>query len=209
MQSSTFSTWTRSLGLLTLAFALLFSLSACDSTDSNEDDDGPGDTPPETVNMSIGDDEVEMNAFFATGENPDTGEEGFVIYFTESDNVTGEQDLLSGSAAFMGREGPLPSPDTYTFADLSIDEQDNDLIQDQFGFVYWEYEGEGFPSRIVVSNSGELTITSSGSDRVAGSFEINATENTFTGDGFREEEVTMSGNFDAGRVDVLIPEVDF
>ncbi|MGM0705084.1 MAG: hypothetical protein ACQETP_04105, partial [Bacteroidota bacterium] len=171
MQSSTFSTWTRSLGLLTLAFALLFSLSACDSTDSNEDDDGPGDTPPETVNMSIGDDEVEMNAFFATGEDPDTGEQGFLIYLTEADDLSDESGFQSGDAfGVIGRLTEQPGTGTYSFADIEINDSD-DALSEQFGFIF--FEGVGTQNqRFVLSNGGTLELTTSNSDRVAGTFDI-------------------------------------
>ncbi|MES3630883.1 MAG: hypothetical protein PPP56_12040 [Longimonas sp.] len=204
------SRWMRTLTTLFVGVALLVGLAACDSTDSNSDDD-PDALAPETARVSIGDDgSTTLNAFFATGENPETGEEGFVVYLTESDDVTGEQDLLSGSAAFIAREGPRPSSGTYTFADLDFDQEDDTLIRDQFGFVYWDLSGDaGFPSRVVVSNSGELTISTSTNDQVTGSFEIEATAVSFSQDEFTEEAVSVSGIFDARRVNVLIPGVDF
>ena len=204
------SRWMRTLTTLFVGVALLVGLAACDSTDSNSDDD-PDALAPETARVSIGDDgSTTLNAFFATGENPETGEEGFVVYLTESDDVTGEQDLLSGSAACIAREGPRPSSGTYTFADLDFDQEDDTLIRDQFGFVYWDLSGDaGFPSRVVVSNSGELTISTSTNDQVTGSFEIEATAVSFSQDEFTEEAVSVSGIFDARRVNVLIPGVDF
>lgn len=204
------SRWMRTLTTLFVGVALLVGLAACDSTDSNSDDD-PDALAPETARVSIGDDgSTTLNAFFATGENPETGEAGFVVYLTESDDVTGEQDLLSGSAAFIAREGPRPSSGTYAFADLDFDQEDDTLIRDQFGFVYWDLSGDaGFPSRVVVSNSGELTISTSTNDQVTGSFEIEATAVSFSQDEFTEEAVSVSGIFDARRVNVLIPGVDF
>lgn len=204
------SRWIRTLTTAFVGVALLVGLAACDSTDSNSVDD-PDALAPETARVSIGGDgSVTLNAFFATGENPDTGEEGFVVYLTESDNVTGEQDLRSGSAAFIAREGSRPSPGTYTFADLDFDQEDDTLIRDQFGFVYWDLSGDaGFPSRVVVSNSGELAISRSTNDQVTGSFEIEATAVSFSQDEVAEEAISVSGIFDAGRVNVLIPGVEF
>lgn len=205
MQSSTFSTWTRSLGLLTLAFALLFSLSACDSTDSNEDDDGPGDTPPETVSMSIGGDDVEMNAFFATGEDPDTGEQGFLIYLTEADDLSGDGSGFQSGDAFgvIGRLSTQPGTGTYSFADIEFNDSD-DVLRDQFGFVY--FEGVGTQNqRIVLSNGGTLELTTSNSDRVAGTFDIDGAAVTFDGTGSSEEDVTIEGSFDASSAPFFVP----
>ena len=185
---------------------LLVGLSACDSTDSNDD---PGDMPPETASVTVGESNLELNAFFAEGEDPETGEQGFVIYLTELDNLDSSSQFATSSGAFMGTQGSRPSPGTYTFADLSLEDEDDDLLQNQFGFVFWEIGGEGFPSQIVVSNSGDLNITTSTSDLVAGSFEIDATAGSFKGEGFSEEEITVTGDFNAGQVDVLITDVEF
>lgn len=205
MQSSTFSTWMRSLGLLTLAFALIFSLSACDSTDSNEDDDGPGDTPPETVSMSIGGDDIEMNAFFATGEDPETGDQAFIIYLTEADDLSGGSGFQSGNAfGVIGRLTDQPDTGTYSFADIEFNDSD-DVLREQFGFVF--FEGVGTQNqRIVLSNGGTLELTTSNSNRVAGSFDINGAAITFDGTGASEEDVSIEGTFDASNAPFFVPD---
>ena len=180
------------------------SLSACDSTDSNGDAD---DTPPETASMSVGDSDVELNAFFAAGEDPETGEEGFIIYFTESEELTDETDFQGVSTGFIARVGSQPGAGTYAFGNLDI-EDDDDLLEDEFVFVFQEVEdGEEFPTSIMLSNGGELTINTSTDSEVTGSFEVDATEFSFLeGD---ETDVSVEGTFNAGRIDVFIPGAGF
>ncbi|PEN05988.1 hypothetical protein CRI93_10925 [Longimonas halophila] len=197
----------RAFGTLLLALALVLGLTACDSSGSNDDDNGS--TPPETVNMSIGGTDVELNAFFATGTDPETNEEGFLIYLTEADDLSGSGSFQTGNAfGIIGRLSPRPETGTYTFADLELNDSD-DVLRDQFGFVYFEGVGTQ-DQRIVLSSGGTIELTTSNSSRVAGSFDITGTALTFSGTGANEEEVSIEGNFDAASAPFFIPDdVDF
>ena len=206
MQRST-SILMRNLGLLSLAFVLMLSLSACDSTDSNDDDNG--DTPPQTVSMSIGGDDIEMNAFFASGTDPETGEEGFLIYLTEAGDLSDGSGFQTGAAfGIIGRSSSRPSTGNYSFMEAEFNETDEDLLREQFIFVYFQGLG-GQDGRIVFSNGGSLELTTSNSNRVAGSFDISGTATTFSGTEANEEQVSIEGNFDASSAPFFIPGLDF
>ena len=142
MQSSLFETSSaasylalRRISTLILAFVLLVALSACDSTDSNNNDDGD-DAPPETVTMSIGGSDVELSAFFASGTDPETGEEAFLVYLTESNNLSGDSDFQSGGTfGILGRSSTRPGTGTYSVADVTQDDSD-ELLREQFAYSY-------------------------------------------------------------------------
>ena len=193
----------RGLGTLLLAFVFMLSLSACDSTDSNSDDNG--DTPPETVSMSIGGDDIEMNAFFASGTDPETGEDAFIIYLTEADDLSGDGSFQTGNAfGIIGRLSTRPGTGTYSFADIEFNDSD-EVLRNQFGFIF--FEGVGTQNqRIVLSNGGDLELTTSNSNRVAGSFDVNGTALTFSGTEANEEDVSIEGNFDAPSAPFFIPD---
>lgn len=191
----------RAFGTLLLALALVLGLTACDSGGSN--DDNNGSTSPETVSMSIGGAEVELNAFFASGTDPETGEEGFLIYLTEASDLSGGSGFQTGDAfGIIGRASTRPVTGTYTFMDADFNETDEDLLRDQFIFVYFEGLG-GEDGRIILSDGGTLELTTSNSDRVAGTFDIDATTATFTGS---EESISIAGSFNAPGTSFFIPD---
>lgn len=197
----------RTAAPLSLALVFAVSLTACDSTDSNSDD--TNEAPPETVSMTIGGADVEMNAFFATGTDPETGEDGFIVYLTEADNLSGGSAFQSGDAfGIMGRLSSRPGTGSYSVVDISRDDSD-ELLRDQFAFIY--FEGVGTMSqRIVVSSGGTVEISTSTNDRVAGSFDIDALSTTFSGSSFSEESVSIDGTFDASNVPFFVPDdIDF
>ena len=68
--------WTSVFTIFLVSAMLLVGLSACDSTDSNDD---PGDTPPETASVTVGESNLELNAFFAEGEDPETDQVPIVV----------------------------------------------------------------------------------------------------------------------------------
>jgi hypothetical protein len=191
------------MGILMLALVLIAGLSACDSSDSNDDDNG--EAPPQTISMSIGGSEVELNAFFASGTDPETGEDAFLIYLTEASDLSGGTGFQSGDAfGVIGRSSSRPGTGTYSIADVTL-ENSNELLRDQFAFVY--FEGIGTQNqRFVLSNGGDLEITTSSSSRVAGSFEIDGASITFGNTGFTEEDVTIEGSFDASNAPFFIPD---
>ena len=190
--------WTSVFTIFLVSAMLLVGLSACDSTDSNDD---PGDMPPETASVTVGESNLELNAFFAAGEDPETGVELFIIYLTESD----ETDFERESRGFIARFGSQPGAGTYAFGNFDIEEDDieDDRLEDEFVFEFREVEdGEEFPTSIILSNGGELTINTSTDSEVTGSFEVDATEFPFLeGD---QTDVSVEGTFNAGRIDLTL-----
>ena len=178
---------------------LAIALTACDSGGDNDDDNNQ---PPGSFSIVVaGDMDLEMDgfAFFGEAEHPDTGEDVFVIYFSESANPSNPQ----GRWAFVGRNSGRPGTGTFSFVNGELD---GELPDDQFILVM-TVGSVGAGSSTFVSDSGELSITSSSSNRVEGSFEVTATGFEISGGGTGEElNVTIEGSFDAlGNDDIVIP----
>lgn len=189
----------RLTSIATIAF-LALALTACDSGGDNDDDDN--NQPPGSFAIVVtGDTDFELDgfAFFGEAEDPETGEDVFVIYFSENANPSSTQ----GTWAFVGRNSARPGTGTFTFVNGELDDE---IPAEQFVLVMNVGSG-GAGSSTFVSDSGELTITSSSSNRVEGSFDVTATGFQVTGGGAGEElSVSIEGSFDAiGSDDIGIP----
>ncbi len=185
------------ISTFSLVAMLVLALAACDSNSANDDDD---DRPFASFRMDVaGDAETSMDgfAFFGEAQDPETGENVFVIYFSETQDVTTQAQKY----AFMGRNSGRPAVGSYSIVDL--DQEDEDIPNDEFVMVASLGETQAIT---YLSEGGVLTITESSSSRLEGDFEINASGFDFT-DG-QELDVTIEGSFDAvGSDDVFLPFV--
>jgi len=188
---------------IALCFALLFFVTACDSGGSNDNDhgdNGNGDTGNDQGQVSFSitgegvDESFTGNAFFATGEDPESGEEAFVVYSFAGDEFTPEE---GGTYAILGRSSSRPSTGSYSFANLE-NNNNPDVLRDQFTLMISMGRQNGDQvSETYFSSSGGLEITASSSDRIAGEFDLTGQGFTFDGNQPQEVEVSISGSFDA------------
>ena len=186
--------------LLSAALIAMLALTtaACDSTDGDDDND----QQLGTFNLEIsGDAEASFDgfAFFGEAEDPETGDNVFVIYFSESENL-GTQ---AARYAFIGRNAGRPG--TGTFSVVALDQGGDDIPEDEFVMIV---SLGATPTSAIsyLSNGGEISITSSSSNRLEGSFDINATGLQFDGTETQELNVTVEGSFDAiGNDNVFVP----
>jgi hypothetical protein len=163
----------------TTTLILLLAIAGCDSAGS---DDGGGGEPSSVVTGTIevpGQDSQEFQGtvYFAGGVESEM--QGFGIYAEPNEGTD-----FSGSRAILFRFADRPGTDTYTVVPPS--EADDD---DFTGEV--RIESEDF-SGTFSAQSGTLTIETSTSERVEGSFML-------TAEPFPGQTATVEGDFDAGR----------
>lgn len=160
---------------------LLLPLAACDS-DGDGDGDGNGN------GTNIGSSSVTISGGFSSSFDgsavfgvADDGSSFSIGIFEGALPTSGN---LNGDLVAFGRNGDRPSPGTYSFAPNDMD----------FAGGYVSDFANTTSGTFVAASSGTLTITSSSSDRVAGSF-------TFTGQavsgGGPVGAVTVAGTFSA------------
>ncbi len=177
---------------------LALTTAACDSTDGDDDNN----QVLGTFSLEIsGDAEASFNgfAFFGEAEDPDTGDNVFVVYFSESENL-GTQ---AARWAFIGRNAGRPG--TGTFSVVALDQDDDEIPEDEFVMIV---SMGATPTTAIsyFSNGGEISITRSSSNRLEGSFDINATGLEFDGTETQELNVTVEGSFDAiGNNNIVVP----
>lgn len=185
--------------ILLLGAALIVSLAACDS---NGGGDGGEETPNASFSLSISGDGVNQSldgfAYFGEAEDPETGEEAFVIFLSEEENINQQGTY---SYAIIGRSSSRPGDGPYDFADL---DSDDDIPNS--AFVGWVaiVSGEQITDIYFSNSGGSLDITSSSSSRVEGSFSIDATGFSIS-DPEEEVDVTIEGSFDARSNNVFLP----
>jgi hypothetical protein len=166
---------------------LLVSVAGCDSNDDDGDGEGAGEF---TIEISGDIDRTFSGfAYFGQGEDPETGEEAFVIFLSNTEDVD-----AASSYAFIGRDSDRPGTGNYQFADF---EDTDDLPENQFVLLVFLGDDAFF------STGGTLRLTTSNSNRVAGDFEATATGLIFSGGVPQEVEVEISGEFDAAPSDDL------
>lgn len=191
----------RSTYLLLLLGALLsLSLSACDSTTDGMIDEGDVSTNAFELTVESTDQTrtLEGLSFFVSGTEPETGEQAFFIYLTDAEENPEEASIFG----IIGRATDRAGTGSYTFADLDPEagDFDEELLNSQFILILWEFADDGFA--IHTSTSGQLNLTTSSSDRVAGSFELTARTLSFASGEEETLSTTITGAFDApGRDD--------
>lgn len=190
---------------LLLAIAFTFSLSACDSGGSNEeDDDDISEVDDGEAAVSIDGDpsgSFDGYAYFFDVVDEEEGEPYFGLMLNNTDSETPGQ---SGQFIWIARQSSRPSSGQYDFA--TIDEETTDLQSDQFVAVALSIVEEDNTTAYYLSHGGTLTITSSSDDRVAGSFSIEASGFQFNSETQENEEVdvTLEGTFDANPADTFV-----
>ena len=173
-----------------LLVALLFVgaplLAGCDSGGDDDDDNGgPGGflgSFDAEINGDGFSEELDGNAWFWSGEDPDTGQEIFYVWMSPT------QNQQVSNALWFATLSDRPGTGTYQF--INFEEGDiEDAINNQF--ASWLYSEANY----FTGTGGELTITSSSSSRVQGTFSFSALGfNTTTAE---ELAVTVSGSFNA------------
>lgn len=177
-----------------IAFALSVVLAACGGGDSTGPDNG-GTTGSFSVSIS-GDltDSFDGQAFFGEATDPETSETGWVLWLTSTEAQT------TGQAVYFVRQGSRPGTGTHSLANLD----DDSLDQGQIGALVFDYTSGSFPVSLFAT-SGSLTVTSSSSSGMSGSFTMQATGVVFDGDEPSEVDVTVSGEFSALGGNVFYP----
>lgn len=191
-----------------LCGVLLLALAACDSN-GGDDDEGEDDLASGEATLSLSgegiDESFDWNAAFAVGTDPDTGEEGIVIYLYPGQDIAG-----AAQYAFISRVGATrPSTGTYEFGDVDTDE--DDAFMQKFGMLGM-LQSSNQTFELFYSDAGSLTITSSSQDRLAGSFDIDGTFFTYSGGQQEPQEVDIdiTGSFDAESTPtIVVPGNDF
>jgi len=166
---------------LFLGFALVFSLSACDSGGDDGGDDGNGNgNNPFQANITISGDTVDSYSGFAAFAEDGDGNGGFLIFIFE-----GEFSLTpTGRILAVGHDTASPSEGTFP-----IDNEE----------FYGTYASDiaNFTGTFVDGESGQVVISSVSSDEITGSF-------SFTGELVQgaqvQGEATVSGTFSAERL---------
>ncbi|MEP0548731.1 MAG: hypothetical protein ABJF88_17480 [Rhodothermales bacterium] len=175
--------------MLRLSFRLLFTLllvlplAACDS-----DGDGDGDGDGNGNGTNIGSSSVTVSGGFSSSFDGSAvfgvAEDGSSFSIGIFEGALPTSGNLNGELVAFGRNGDRPSPGTYSFDPSDMD----------FTAAYVSDFANTTSGTFLGSSSGTLTITSSSSDRVAGSF-------TFTGQaisgGGPVGAVTVAGTFSA------------
>lgn len=185
-------------GLLRLSLSLLvgLGLAACGGSDS---------TGPEDENNGQGEFSATVSGPFnasltgyawqsGTVVDPQTNQQGWVLYLGSQDNA--------GSAVYVVRLGDRPGEGSYPLTDLQG--QNGDLQNDQFACVISVVLSGGIAFSGIASG-GTLTITSSSSSNVRGSFSFQVRgfdPNTQT-----EVTATVSGTFNAINNDFAFPGI--
>lgn len=168
-------------------------LMACGSDDGGTglgpDDDDVGGSFSATIS---GDVNADISGFAVQGQttvDPDTGDQGWAAFLGR-----GEDQGDAADAVFFVRLGARPAQGTYALEDIA----------DGTGVETGEFAGFvalGLGSQTVqfsgFSLSGTLTITSSSPDRVAGTFDFQASGFDPTQNPPAEQVVSVSGTFDA------------
>jgi hypothetical protein len=180
----------RRFSTLLFSLLLIFTFTACDS--DGDDGDGNGNGNGNTV----GDSEVMVSGAVTDsfsggaifGADDDGSDFGLALF--EGNLATG--GLPSGAFVAFAREEGLPPEGTY-----ALGEEDGDMVIS--GGYASDFSGI-IGATIVASESGTITITSSSSDRIAGSFSFTGPAENSSGE---LGEATVSGTFDADLASTL------
>lgn len=187
------------LVLLPVLCVGLLVVTACDSGGNNNNDDGDHSSSLDnSFSLTVTDDNtgntstLEGFSYFATGTDPDTGVEGFVMYFVDDENFV-ESDAQDGLFGIAARLGGLPSGGQQ----YSVTEDDATVeAGDSFAMVL--YENFGAQSGTVYAvTGGSVNVGSASASQVDGELDVQALSASFDGSGATEQPVTITGRFQA------------
>lgn len=175
---------TRLVTCLTLILLPTIVLSGCDSDGNDDDESTVGSFSAEITGDGI-DEELDGLAWFGEYEDDEIGEEGFVIWMSAS------QANMAGQTVGLITVSDRPGTGTYPIVNF-VDEDFEDIPAGSFAAVAY-----GGSSAYYVSTGGSLTLTTSSSNRVAGTYSFTARGGTIVDDELVETDVTVQGTFNA------------
>ena len=168
----------RLLSRSALACALAFSFTACDSND-DEDDDAVANVATGTISGDLSG-SFSGNGYFGVVEEEGESEFDIVLFDGNLDAYTENGEFI----AFGRGNASRPGEGTYSIEDVF---SDDDLPESDFIALYKSPGApEGGSTRYILSESGEIRITSSSADRLQGTY-------TFTGPSGSLQDIFTGG----------------
>ncbi len=193
----------RSFAALLVASVLTLSLSACDSGGSNDDDSIDNRfsleiTQSETSSAAKATAEtVEGFSFFAQGEDPETGNQAFGLYFADDQELS-QQGAQNGLFGIVARASNRPGTGSY-----SVSDSDAGINAGSFVMVLYKDLGAS-TGTYYVANSGTVNFTSSENDRIEASVDVQATEYTFDQNQLVTNTVSITGSLTAKNAETFL-----
>lgn len=139
---------------------------------------------------------IEGFSFFYAGTDPDSGDQIFVVYFTQ-ENEIGEESAQKDLFGFLVRERLRPGTGTYNLVSLDADPGAQDdmgmmLIQNigEFGMEDGSYSW-------YLGEAGTVEITRSSDDRVDATIQADAKRVSFSQSTVDTTQVEITGQFSA------------
>jgi hypothetical protein len=181
------------LATLTAAF-LLLPLAGCDSGGGPDVDENDPPSLDNTFSLAVTDDEATRTldgfAYFATGTDPETNVEGFVIYFVDDEDFA-EGDATNGLFGLAVRKSGRPTTGQYAVSPAEDD------FESGASFAMILYENLTSASATVYEISGgTIDISRSESARIDGQLALEGTAINFGSGGEpTERPVTVEGTF--------------
>ena len=193
----------RSFAVLLVAGLLTLSLSACDSGGSNDTSvnnrfsleitSTGGSAVAKSANETI-----EGYSFFVEGEDPQTGDQAFGLYFADEQDLS-QQSAQQGLFGFVARASSRPGTGSYTVSDA-----DGDITSGAFIMVLYKNIGTNMGT-YYIANSGSFEVTTSNDDRVEASVDVQATQFSFDANNqMTTETVSITGSITAENADVFL-----
>ncbi len=142
-------------------------------------------------------------SFFFEGADPETGEDVFVLYFTQENELStasSSQELFG----FAIREGLRPGAGVYDFVSIDADlSPEND-----FGMILIESTGDvgtgGGSLSWYIAETGTIELATSADDQVGGTVSAEALKVTFDGAATDTTQVTIDGTFAAKNAESFV-----
>lgn len=200
---------------LCLAAVVGLTIIACDSSGDNGNDtsfqnnfsfditETSGSTAAATAAPGKAVSTLEGFSFFFDGTNPESGDQAFVVYFTQ-ENALDDGAANEGFFGVVFRESLRPGSNTYNFA--SLDSEPNP--QSDFGMMIIEGIGDfgtdGGSYSWYLGEGGTLEMTTSSDDRVDATVNAEALRVSFDGTTTDTTRVTVDGSFSARSADSFV-----
>lgn len=195
------------------AGALLFTLAACDSGGTNSEEPLANEFSFSVTEMTSSSTSLVAKqqatttldgfSFFFEGEDPESSDKLFVIYFTQENDLSAESSN-QGLFGFAVRHGQRPGIGTANFVSLASQSEPTD----DFGMMLFESVGsvgaEGGSFRWYLSDGGTLEVNTSNDDRVEGTINAEAMRVSIDGSVSDTTRVTIDGTFAARSADSFV-----
>lgn len=142
-------------------------------------------------------------SFFYEGTDPDSDEEIFVMYFTETNDLN-EESANEGLFGFVFRESLRPGEGTYPLVFLESDTE----AQSDFGMMLFdsvgEFGAEGGVFNWYIADAGSMDLGTSADDRVEGTISAEAMRLSVEGTSSDSTRVTIDGTFTARNAESFV-----